>query len=299
MKVRVPANVDMPDRILAGLTLRQLLILAGDGVLLWLLYLVFGRHLAPHVFAGIALPLAGIGLALATSAHSGLGIDQLAIHAGRFLVRPRRQVLAPDGLRDSSSILGERLDAIRIPVQSVSDDGLVDLGSDGFAIICRASGVNLGLRSEREQEALIAGFGHFLNALEGPTQFIARSHRVDLSPMLRTIEERAAILPHPQVARAARAHASFLRDLAKRRDILSRRVFVCFRESVASLEEAAIRLNHGAEQATALLRSVGVRLTRLSSEEAAAHLRLCCDAEGPEPPRSDYSVRSITAGAPQ
>ncbi|MGH2812625.1 MAG: PrgI family protein [Actinomycetota bacterium] len=291
----MPANVDMPDRILAGLTLRQLLILAGDGVLLWLLYVVLGRHLPPQVFAAIALPLAGVGLALATSSHSGLGMDRLAVHAARFLVRPRRQVLAPEGL--PSSISGAGLDAIRIPVRGVSEDGLVDLGRDGFAVICRASGVNLALRSDEEQEALIAGFGQFLNALEGPVQFIARSHRVDLSPILKAIEERAATISHSRLARAARAHASFLRDLSKKRDVLNRRVFVCFREPVASRDEAATRLNHRVDQATTLLRSIGARLTALSSDEAAPHVRLCCDPEGPEPARSDYSSRSITRAA--
>lgn len=292
MKFRVPANVDMPDRILAGLTLRQLLILGGDGVILWFLYVVFGRHLPPQVLAAIALPLAAVGLALATSAHSGFGIDRLAVYAARFFVRPRRQVLAPEGL--PSTLSAARLDAIRIPLREVLGDGVVDLGRQGFAMVCRASGVNLALRSEEEQEALITGFGRFLNALEGPTQFIARSHRIDLLPIIRTIEERAAALSHPHLQRAARAHASYLRDLAARRDILSRRVFIVFREPVTSADEAATRLNHRVEQATTLLRSLGVRLARLSFEEVAAHLRVCCDPEGPEAPRGDYSIRTIT-----
>ena len=45
-RVRVPADVERPDRILAGLTARQLAILATSGVALWAAYLAT-RHVVP------------------------------------------------------------------------------------------------------------------------------------------------------------------------------------------------------------------------------------------------------------
>lgn len=296
MKFRVPANVDMPDRIIGGLTFRQLLILAADGVLIWLLYFTLGRLIPPLMFAAIALPLAAVGLAVATSTHSGIGIDRLALLAARFLLRPKRQVLAPEGLRRVKSIGGDKIDAIQIPLQGVTAEGLIDLGREGFAVICRASGLNLALRSEQEQGALVEAFGRFLNSLDGRTQFLARSHRMDLAPVLRELEERARELPHPLLEQASRAYAGFLRELAGTGDVLRREVLLCFHEAADSEDEAGSRLSHRVEQSRTLLRGLGISLRRLTADEAAHYVRVCGDPEGPQPPASDVSRAAIAGG---
>ncbi|MGH2767666.1 MAG: PrgI family protein, partial [Actinomycetota bacterium] len=102
MKVRVPANVDMPDRIVAGLTIRQLAILALDGLVLWALFLAAGRALSPIALVAVSVPLAAAGLAAGASSPHGISLDRLVRLALRYLQSAKRRVLAPEGSQRAS-----------------------------------------------------------------------------------------------------------------------------------------------------------------------------------------------------
>jgi hypothetical protein len=119
------------------------------------------------------------------------------------------------------------------PMHNLHDDGLVDLGPDGQALLCRASAVNLHLRSQPEQQALIAAFARLLHAVTGPVTVVVRSDRVDLATTVAALRAAAPGLPHPALERAAGEHADFLADLAVRRDVLSRERLLVLREPPA------------------------------------------------------------------
>lgn len=289
MRVRVPADVDMADRIFAGLTARQLLILGGHGVLLVLLYGAFGERVPLAVFAVVAVPIALVGLLWATTSPEGTTWERIGIAALRHFRKPTRRVLAPEGVRSTPDWLfgaQESVAPLELPVQGTSPDGHVDLGAEGVAALCRASSLNFALRSESEQRALVEGFARLLNALDAPVQFLVRSNRADLRAMVDALEERSGGLPHPALEDAAKEHAAFLRSLASRRDVLERQVLVCFREPAGGApEESASRVDHRVEEAGSLLRGMGIRLTRLEGEEATDLLIRACDPEAVPPPR--------------
>ncbi len=288
----------MPDRIVAGLTFRQLAILAVDGLLIWLSFLTFGASAHPAVFAAVATLLGAVGLALATSTPEGIGVDKLALLAGRFILGSKRQVLAPEGLPPSDRSPRPLIGPIEVPIYDVTDEGLVDLGGEGFASLCMASGVNLALRSEREQELLVEAFARFLNSLTGSVQVVVASRRVDLTPLLADLSERATTLAHPALRRGALQHISFLENLAGQPNIRRRDVLVCFREAAGSLDEAGVRLRRRIDEAASLLRGIGVILRRLNSAELARYLRACADPEGPHPEVGcDVSSSTVTGGA--
>jgi hypothetical protein len=90
--------------------------------------------------------------------------------------------------------------------------------------------VAFGLRSPSEQNALVAGFGRWLNSLDGPTQIHVRAQRVDLSVLADRIDAHAERLPHPALARAAHGHAGFLDRLSAERELLHRQVTVVLRD---------------------------------------------------------------------
>lgn len=282
MRVRVPADVDMADRIFAGLTARQLAILGAHGLLLLALYAVLGERIPLPVLGIVAVPISLLGLLWVTTSPEGTTWEQMALAALRHFARPRRRVLAPEGIPEPPAWVGEigALAPLEFPAQDASADGHVDLGDDGAVAICRASSVNFALRSETEQRALIEGLARLLNALDAPLLFLVRSNRVDLRGLIEMIEERAGGLPHPALEGAAREHAGFLRSLGARRDVLSRQVLLCFREpGGGSAEEASSRLAHRVEEAAALLRGLGVRLVRLEGAEATDLLTRAADPE--------------------
>lgn len=291
MRVRLPANVEMPDRILGGLTVRQLVIIAADGLVIWLLYIAMGRSVPPALFFAVALPLAAAGAMLIASSPEGIGFDRLLALAMRFLVRPKRLVLAPNGI--SKSQCGRGLAPIDLPVRDVIEDGLIDLGSEGFAAVCKASGVHLSLRSAAEQVALVETFARFLNSVDGSIQFLIVSRRVELSNLIGMLTERTRTLPHPALEQAARRHIEYLERLGERRDVRRRELVVCFREAAPDAD-ASERLTRRIDQAQSLLRGLGVSLLRLPADEVGRYLRTCGDPEGYPPPQpADLTASSI------
>jgi hypothetical protein len=279
----------MADRIFAGLTARQLAILGAHGLVLLALYAVLGERLPLPALGVVAVPVALVGLVWATTSPEGTTWERIALGALRHLTKPRRRVLAPEGVPESPQWIrdGGALAPLEFPV-SAAPDGHVDLGAEGAVAICRASSLNFALRSDAEQEALIDGFGRLLNALDAPVSFLVRSNRADLRGLIEGIEERSVGLSHPHLEVAAREHAAFLRSLAARRDVLARQVLVCFREPGHD-DESDSRLAHRVEEAAALLRGLGVRLVQLDVDEATRLLTVASDPEA-EPPPADVEL---------
>ncbi len=96
--VKVPADVELRDRLAFGLTAKQLAVLAATAVGAYGSFLLLAPLLpAPAAVAAMAVVAAG-GVLLALVRHDGLDGDQLALALARYLRTPKRQLLAPDGL---------------------------------------------------------------------------------------------------------------------------------------------------------------------------------------------------------
>src|SRR6266545_3656699 len=96
--VTIPADIDRPDRILAGLTARQLAILAASGAVAWALAATAGLVLPLGVAVALGAPPVLVGVALALGWRDGLPLDRLALAALRHRRGPRRLVPAPEGV---------------------------------------------------------------------------------------------------------------------------------------------------------------------------------------------------------
>lgn len=289
-RVRVPADVDRPDTLLAGLTARQLAILAVAAVAIWAAY-VAARLVVPlAVFAGLAVPVAGVAVTLALGRRDGLGADRLAAAALRQARRPRRMVLAPNGVNPPPTWAGQPslpLPApLALPLTGIGGHGVIDLGADGAALVCRAAAVTFALRTPAEQQGLVAGFARWLNSLDQPAQILVRATPVDLAPTIRALEQAAGGLPHPGLEAACVDHARFLADLAAGADLLTREVLVVLREPClpGRAEDAAAALRRRAQEATSALAAAGVTLAVLDSTETTACLSRCLDPAGPPRP---------------
>jgi hypothetical protein len=96
--VRLPANVELEDRLAFGLTGRQLAIIAAALVSAYGLESLLAALLPTPVALAAALLLGAIGIALSLARHAGLHGEQLALALTRFALTPRKLLLAPDGL---------------------------------------------------------------------------------------------------------------------------------------------------------------------------------------------------------
>jgi hypothetical protein len=285
-RVRIPADVERPDKLLAGLTARQLAILAVTAVALWAGYAATRHLVPPVVFGVVAVPVGAVAAMLALGRFEGIAADRWVVSAWRHHRSPRRLVPAPDGITPSPAFLTQAVPggtgagpaSLRLPVTAVRADGIVDLGVDGLAVICRASAVTFSLRTPAEQEALVAGFARFLNSLGEAVEIVVRAEPVDLTSAIDALLDAAPGLPHPALEAAARGHARFLADLADRRDLLRREVLVVLRQRAG--DDPAGRLHRRASEAATALAAAGVTLTVSDGPAAAACLARALDPSG-------------------
>ncbi len=294
-RVRIPADVDRPDKLLAGLTARQLAILAVAAVALWAGYAAT-RHLVPPVaYGAAAIPVAALAALLALGRMEGVPADRWVLAAWRQHRSPRRLVPAPDGVPPAPGFLAKAAGAhppalpapLRLPLAGIDASGVVDLGPDGLAVICRASAVTFGLRTPAEQEALVAGFARFLSSLAEPVQVLVRAERLDVRPAICALLDAAPGLPHVALERAARDHAAFLADLAASRALLRREVLVVLRQPAGQASaggDRSGRLLRRAAEAAAALAAAGVSLSVLDGAAAASVLGRCLDPAAPPRP---------------
>ena len=301
-RVRIPADVERPDRILAGLTARQVAILAGFALVLYAGYTLTRALLPPVVFAIAAFPLAAAGGALVLASYDGLSADRLAAAALRFARTPRRQVPvdgpvpAGPGWQDWPAAPAPA--PLALPGAGVDDDGVIDLGGQGSALVCTCSSLNFALRTAAEQQALIGAFAGFLNALSAPVQVVVRTDRIDLTGVVAALETAAGGLPHPGLEAAARSHAGFLAELAGRSDLLSRQLLLVLREPAQPARAArraggrqaaqqaggSGQLRRRAEHARAALAAAGVTVEILNGPAATAVLAAAANPGGPARP---------------
>ncbi len=311
--VRIPADVDREDRVLAGLTARQLAILAVTGLVLYAVYAAT-RDLIPAAgFLVVATPVAVAAGLLALGSRDGVSLDRLVLAAVRQRMAPRVQVAAPEGVtaapgwvtgratRLDDAMTGAEPSALRLPAEAVTEAGVIDLGADGMTAVAVASTVNFGLQTPGEQEALVASFGRYLHSLTAPVQILIRAQRLDLSVQIAELRERAGGLPHPALEAAAREHADFLAHLAQQSDLLRRQVLLILREPLTStptswtgrlpgglarrVDDHAAGLRRAAEtrlarrlgEAAALLSAAGIVITPLDASQATAVLAGACN----------------------
>ncbi|WP_084965976.1 PrgI family protein [Thermoactinospora rubra] len=303
--VRIPADVEQPDKIIGSFTARQLLILGGTGALLYAAYMAVGEHVPLVVCAAVSLPIAVAGILLAIGQHDGVSLDRYVMAAIRHHRSPKHLVSTPEDIPMPpawiSATPGPQPALLKLPARGVAGDGLIDLGPDGVAAVAEVSTVSFALRTPDEQDALVAVFGRWLNSLSGPAQILVRAERVDLSETVGTLEETARRLPHPALAVAALEHAAFLADLSARHDLLRRQVLLIIREPAVGAngrEAAAARALRRLDEASRVLSACGLSVRLLDARDVTRLLASCFDPAGPALPEQDLALPSevITRG---
>src|SRR6266542_3903810 len=154
LRARVPADVDTPDKIVYGLTARQLAILAVAGVAGYGLFKTVGPQVPQPVLIAMLIPIAGAAV-----------------------------VLAPGTATPTPPI-----PVLRLPSRAIAESGVIDTGNRAVALVACTT-VNIGLRTGDEQNALIGAYGRWLNSLSGPVQIVISAQRVDLSSHARRVAD--------------------------------------------------------------------------------------------------------------
>ena len=282
-RVRMPADIDMEDRLAFGLTARQLVILGVAALISYGIYAAAGSVLPLPIAVALAAPTAIAGVALALGRHAGLSGDRIALAAARHLTQARQRVAGerlPGRLPDAPEQPAVSL--LRVPVKAILQGGVVELVDGTSALLLAAAGTNWALRSEEEQAALADAYAKWLNSLIEPTTITVRSEPVDLTGHARAIEDAGRSLPHPALRNCAQTYAQFLTELASRGEGLRRRqIVVVLSTRSRKRETAASELERRASETTGLLAAAGVELEALDGQRAARLLLGVLEPPGP------------------
>ncbi|MEV4539317.1 PrgI family protein [Asanoa sp. NPDC049518] len=293
----MPADVDAPDKVVYGLTFRQLAILAVAALAGYSTWRSLHTMVPPLLLAAVGLVAGALVFATVVGRRDGLTMD-------RWLLAAVRHARAPHALSTTDTAI--RVPAfvptpsartpipapLRLPADAIGDDGRISVAG-GSAVIVAATTVNLALRTPGEQTAVIEGFGRWLNSLSERTQILVSGQPFDLHAAADSLTRTAGELTHPALADACRDHAAFLADLGQRRDPLQRQVLIVTRNTAA---HAALRR---ADDTVRALSGLGVTVRPLDGPAATTALAAAADAyRTPRPVPLAVPQAVITAAPP-
>jgi hypothetical protein len=298
-RTRMSADIDAPDKVVYGLTFRQLAILAAAAAGCYAAYQALHRYLPLPVLLGAGVVAGGVVFGLAVGRRDGLPFDVWLAHAVRHARAPKTLSTSdasgevPDWV--DRSVARMALPApLRLPADAIDDDGVISLDGATAAVVA-AGTVNLALRTPAEQAALVEAYGRWLNSLSAPAQIVVCAQPVDLHRQSRALAARSEDLPHPALRAACADHAAFLADLAERRDPLRRQVLVVCRTAPGETGRAAHRR---ADDAVRALAGLGVATGILDGAAVTAALAAAADPYRPPRPGGLAAAGTVITGPP-
>ncbi len=112
-----------------------------------------------------------------------------------------------------------------VPIREVRN-GIVILKDGSLRALLMASSINLALKSQDEQQAIIGQFQNFLNSLEFTAQFFVQSRDLDIRPYIALLEDRYQKELDDLMRIQIREYIAFIKDFTERANIMSKNFFI-------------------------------------------------------------------------
>lgn len=112
-----------------------------------------------------------------------------------------------------------------IPIKEVRDDVLL-LNNGSLRVILMASSINFALKSQAEQQAIIAQYQFFLNTLDFSIQFFIQSSALDIQPYLATLYEREKEQTNELLKIQTHEYTEFVKTFVETARIMSKTFYI-------------------------------------------------------------------------
>lgn len=112
-----------------------------------------------------------------------------------------------------------------LPLAEIRND-IVFLKNGGMRSVLEIEAINFNLKSEIEQQAIIAGYGSFANTLSFPVQIVIRSYKTNIDPYLDYLESIGQNQSNPLLKTQTLSYAQFLRQILETADIMQKRFYI-------------------------------------------------------------------------
>lgn len=172
-------------------------------------------------------------------------------------------------------------------------DGVVYMKGGGMRKILIVNGVNFDLKSEDEQNLILASFSNFLNTLDFSVQFFVHSRKVNINAYLKRMGERKEKEENQLLKIQIEEYVEFIKSFVEQNAIISKTFFAIVPyESVSTgavaegifglfkssgknekaekeknIQENLEQLEHRVDEVTSGLEQIGLRALPLNDEE--------------------------------
>lgn len=108
-----------------------------------------------------------------------------------------------------------------VPIKEIRD-GVVILKDGTMRMLLLASSINLALKSDDEQAAILMQFQSFLNSLEFSTQIFIQSRRLDVRPYIARLEARHQEEMNDLLKIQIREYVNFIKTVTASTNIMNK-----------------------------------------------------------------------------
>lgn len=112
-----------------------------------------------------------------------------------------------------------------VPIKEIQD-GVIVLKDGGLRIVLMASSINLSLKSEEEQTAVIMQFQNFLNTIDFSLQISVQSRKFDITTYVGAIEEKLKDQTEPLLKIQTQEYIKFIREFTESVNIMTKHFFL-------------------------------------------------------------------------
>ncbi len=112
-----------------------------------------------------------------------------------------------------------------VPIKDIKD-GIMFMDDGRIKVALVFSSLNMSLKGEEEQAAIIGQFQGFLNSLDFPIQIHVESRRVDIKPYLLSLEKRQEEIEDDLMKNQIKEYRSFIKTFSEKTNIMNKRFLV-------------------------------------------------------------------------
>jgi hypothetical protein len=150
------------------------------------------------------------------------------------------------------------------------DGNVLELPNNEYRLVLQTSSINLELRSEAEQDAIIESYQKFLNSLPCPIQIVTQTREVDLDKYLTDYRKRVEGETIDVYKKQSEVYQKFVRELVQDNKILTKHFYIVIPYSPstkASIEAVKEQLNMYAKIVEQGLNKLGMQTHLLTGLE--------------------------------
>ncbi len=112
-----------------------------------------------------------------------------------------------------------------VPIERVRD-GVIILKTGEIRAVLITNSLNLGLKSEDEQQAVLSQFQNFLNSLDFPVQFFIQSRKLNIKPYMDLLQERSTQVKEDLLKIQIHEYMGFITKFTEESNIMTKHFFI-------------------------------------------------------------------------